>query len=211
MKYLIQTTIQQKEVKMSKINQIAEKVLKVGCFVMAFLIFLFIPAIGETSDLDSALIQAVKDENIPLLKEFLVKGADVNTKGMFESTPLIIASKLGNVECVQILLANGAYINAQCFRKCSSLMWAADGGHTEVVNILIKNGAAPNTEDFNGWTALMKAVYRGHTEIVRTLVKNGANVNSKNIGGHTALFIAEKINSSPEIISILEEKEAKRF
>ena len=46
---------------MSKINQIVEKVLKVGCFVMAFLIFLFIPALGETSDLDSALIQAVKD------------------------------------------------------------------------------------------------------------------------------------------------------
>ena len=99
------------------------------CVVIAFFLFLIIPFQGFSSEIDSELIQAVKDKNIPMVKALLEKGANVNAKGEFESTPLIIASKLGNIECVQILLANGAYIDSQCFRKCSPLMWAADNGH----------------------------------------------------------------------------------
>jgi ankyrin repeat protein len=196
--------------RMFKINRNAEHGVRIVCVIMALFLFLFIPATGWSSELDSALIQAVKDENVPLVKDLLGKGADVNARGEFENTPLIIASKLGNIECVKILLANGAYIDSQCFRKCSPLMWAADNGHIEVVNALIKNGAAPNTQDLDGWTALMKAIYRGQTKIVKVLVENGANVNSTNIGGYTALFIAEEIESSPEIIHILKESGAKK-
>ena len=111
---------------MFKINRNAEHGVWIVCLIIALFLFLFIPAEGWSSDLDSALIQAVKDENIPMVKELLEKGADVNARSEFECTPLIIASKLGNVECVQILLANGAYIDSQCFRRCSPLMLAAD-------------------------------------------------------------------------------------
>jgi ankyrin repeat protein len=195
----------ERRLRMFKISRHTEHGVRIACIIMALFLFLFIPAKGWSSDLDSELIQAVKDENISMVKELMGKGADSNARGEFESTPLIIASKIGNIECVHILLSNGADINSQCFKGCSPLMWSADCGHTEIVNVLIQNGAALNTQDFYGWTALMKAVYGKHVEIVQALVKSGADVNLKNVGGYTTLFIAEGIKAPPEIINMLKE------
>ena len=72
---------------MFKINRNAEYGVRIVCGIMAFFIFLFIPAEGGSSDIDSALIQAVKDENIPMVKELLGKGADVNARGNLKTRP----------------------------------------------------------------------------------------------------------------------------
>ena len=82
--------------------------MQLFCVVIALFFFLFIPIEGYSYDIDSELIQAVKDENIAMVIALLEKGANVNAKGDFESKPLIIIdSKLRNIECVRILLANG--------------------------------------------------------------------------------------------------------
>jgi len=55
---------------MFKINRNAEYgFLKIVCVLIVSSLFLFIPIEGYSSELDSALIQAVKDENIPLVKD----------------------------------------------------------------------------------------------------------------------------------------------
>jgi ankyrin repeat protein len=46
-------------------------------------------------------------------------------------------------------------------------------------------------------------VYKGNVEIVQILINNGADLNLQNIGGHTALYIAEKLNTHEEIITML--------
>jgi ankyrin repeat protein len=170
-------------------------------FISSFL-FLLIPIVVHSSDMDSELLLAAKENNLPLMKASLEKGANVNTKDDFDRTPLIFAANLGHADCVKILLENGAEVNCQCFRKCSPLMWSAINGHTQVVRMLIEKGADPNIQDFDGWTALMKAVYNGNVEIVQILINNGADLNLKNIGKHTALYIAEKLNTWEEIIAM---------
>lgn len=84
-------------------------------------------------------------------------------------------------------------------------MWAAKNGNNQIVELLIENGANMDLQDFGGWTALMHAVYKGRTEVVHTLIDSGADVNVKNVGDHTALYIAEELNTSPDIIMALKE------
>ena len=87
--------------------------------VISSFLFLFIPIVGYSSDIDSELLLAAKEDNLPLMNALIEKGANVNTKDDFDRTPLIFAANLGYVDCVQTLLANGAEVNCQCFHKWS--------------------------------------------------------------------------------------------
>ena len=81
---------------MLKINQNTERFVRIVCVIIVSVLFFFIPVEGDSSDIDSELIEAVKYENITMAKTILEKGAHLNAKGAFENTPLIIASKPGN-------------------------------------------------------------------------------------------------------------------
>ena len=83
---------------MLKINQNTERLVRIVCVIIVSFLFFLIPVEGDSSDIDSELIAAVKYENITLVKTLLEKGANLNAKGAFENTPLIIASKPGNTE-----------------------------------------------------------------------------------------------------------------
>lgn len=54
----------------------------------------------------SPLHLAVRNQNIPQIREFLRTGADLNkqTEDEFRQTPLYMAVNIGNVEIVKILL-----------------------------------------------------------------------------------------------------------
>ena len=58
----------------------------------------------------SALIDAVENNDVPMLKWLLSLGLDINTSTFFSTTPIHEASKINSIECVEYLLSKNAKI-----------------------------------------------------------------------------------------------------
>ena len=94
---------------------------------------------SKTSDLDEALFQAFDKGDLRQVKRLLSLGADVNAKGLFDSTPLISAASYGDVALIKELISRGADVNAKNKVGSSALMMAS--GYPNVVEILKEAGA----------------------------------------------------------------------
>jgi ankyrin repeat protein len=102
------------------------------------------------------LIQAVEDNDVPLLHNLLRSGANVNAKDHDDRTPL-------------------HYV---CWNQ-------GDGrGQVELVKVLVSAGADIEAKDNGGWTPLHLAGYHGNLEIVEELVTAGADIRAVNYDGN---------------------------
>jgi uncharacterized protein len=140
------------------------------------------------------LVDAVKHNDIELVKELITKGADVNQKDSSGNSLLIISSAKDNAEIVQLLLSSGAALSAvDANMKATALHAAAYLGHPEVMKLLVERGIDLNIQGpYNGYTALHDAVLQNNTEGVKILVESGANVNLKGHDGNTPLMLAKR-------------------
>jgi ankyrin repeat protein len=59
-------------------------------------------------EVDARLLQATKDGNIDLVKEYLTMGGNVSTTDPSGWNPILWASCNGNEEIVKLLITNGA-------------------------------------------------------------------------------------------------------
>jgi len=185
-------------------------IVNAKCVLVLFHAIILFVTIAFASSMDEDLIRAAKNNDIDALNALIKSGANVNARGDFLSSPLLVASQSGSVECAKALIEAGADVNIECYLECTPLIWAADTGHTEIVKLLLENGAYLEASDYDGWTALMKATFRGNPEIVQILVEKGANVNVKNSAGYSVLYIGETLNRPPEIINMLVKAGAKK-
>ncbi|XP_025405270.1 receptor-interacting serine/threonine-protein kinase 4-like, partial [Sipha flava] len=128
--------------------------------------------------LNLELINAVKQSNFNKVKEYIDKGADVNTKDNRGKTPLHIAAKRDLLGIAKLLLDKGANVNAQENRfGRTSLHLAAEEGHLDIIKYLIEKGADVDAYQ-GGWsysTALHFAAENGHLDVVKYLIEKGAN------------------------------------
>lgn len=101
-------------------------------------------------ELNNKLIKAIENNDIKLVKNLILKGADINFVFFNEYnnsfTPLILSILYGN---------------------------------KEISNLLIEKGIDPNIKDNYSRTALLFALEKGYVEIAEKLIKKGANVNIK--------------------------------
>lgn len=145
---------------------------------------------------------AVKGNEVSVVKAFIEAGIDVNAKSSLGAgrTPLMLAASNGNKEIVQMLLDAKADVNdAEDENNDTALLLAALEGKEEVVRLLLDAGANTNASNIWGITALMDAAQHNDKEIVKMLIANGADVNAKDRERETALSLAR----SPEIVEIL--------
>ncbi len=122
----------------------------------------------------TALIQAVKQQDMESIKALIRAGADVN----FGNPPPLIAAVSGTTakpEILDFLLTAGADPNVQDKNGKTALMFAADFGFATSFKILIDYGAALDLQDKDGWTALWFAATNGFTDICKTLLDKGAD------------------------------------
>ena len=84
-------------------------------------------------------LEAAKDKNIELIRQYIKAGFDVNYRSPADgTTALYWASCVGSVAICKLLLDSGADVNAVCNQWGSRpLHAAADRGHTDCVFILI--------------------------------------------------------------------------
>jgi len=154
-----------------------------------FLIFIMITPAFCLRDINEALVNAARDNDIEKVSELIPRGSDVNSRNFLGKTPLIYAVENGNAAIVKVLISGGANVNDQLSRNGTAPLMCAKTA--EIVSLLINAGAIINAKNIDGMTALMLAADNGFTEVVKILVEEGADVNIKSKKGETSLSIAE--------------------
>jgi polar amino acid transport system substrate-binding protein len=128
------------------------------------------------SDETPLMIAALKG-HLPLAKQLIARGADVNKTGW---TPLHYAASSGHVEMIKLLLDEHAYIDAESPNKTTPLMMAAQYGSEAAVKFLLQEGADASAKNQLGLSAAEFAAKVDRLDLARYLDKLAqAGVNPK--------------------------------
>ncbi|MGB7200935.1 MAG: ankyrin repeat domain-containing protein [Pyrinomonadaceae bacterium] len=153
----------------------------------------------------SPLSRAIADDDVELVRELLVKGANLNAKEESYSkiTPLFVAVEQGNIEIVRLLLDFGAKVNARDSEKQTPLMRLDDDATPELVELLLQFRAKVDAVDNNGNTPLIIAAGHANPEVIEALIDGGADVNASNKEGKTALMSAADSDNIESVRTLL--------
>ena len=109
-------------------------------------------------------------ESEEVVKYFLDKGADINSKDSMQYTALHFAAMLGNERVARLLVNRNIDINAKMVSGSTALHFAAQKGYINIVRMLLDKGADPGAIDSSGKTPLTLANEKGNTVIIRILM-----------------------------------------
>ena len=137
-----------------------------------------------------SLNEAVRLNDIVLVKALIDGGADVNAGDELDETPLHDAVFRGYGDISILLIEQGADVNARDGRGLSPVHAAAWRGNLDMVALLLANGADINARDPNGVTPLHAAARAGRKDTVALLIEKGAEINAKNKINLTPLHAA---------------------
>lgn len=91
------------------------------------------------SEKDKALIKAIENGQLDVVKELIKAGANINYANIFGS-PLTKAAERGHLEIVQELIKAGADVNIEKDSE-TALLIAKEKNYQDIVQELIKAGA----------------------------------------------------------------------
>lgn len=137
-----------------------------------------------------AFMDACK-ENLERVKYFVEeKGFDVNMK-LWDSYPIVYASKGTKIENISYLLEQGASLEEPI--ATDALIAACVSSTKEVVKFLLVKGANANAQHEDGRTPLFIAVQNKNLELPEVLLEAGADPKQKNADGTSFLkYLLEK-------------------
>lgn len=141
---------------------------------------------AQNVDGETALIRAVRLENVEIIKALLDHGADARRSDVFGNTAAILAYEKDNAEMAELLPPK---LRRQPRNVLNAFLRAAVGKKDEEkVKDLLAAGADPSHEfsiDYKHKsikrTVLILAARMGHAGIVELLLEKGANVNAKGL------------------------------
>lgn len=130
---------------------------------------------------EQALLNATLMDDLPMIRQALSDGADVNTRDAeHQETPLMLARSQA---AARLLLDHGGDVGARDNRGQTAFMshrWP----------LLAERGSDINAQDENRETALMKAVMSGDLQDVNRMLALGSDMHLRDGDGRTALSIA---------------------
>ena len=141
----------------------------------------------ETPNGSTALLLAVENNHVEVVKELLLVGVDFAVEANQKAWMQVIEND--DVRLISHFADGGADVNAKDNFGETPLHWSAREGHLEITQALIEAGADVNTKDNDGDTPLHSSAMNGHLEVARDLIKAGADVNAKTGAGHTPLYM----------------------
>jgi ankyrin repeat protein len=159
------------------------------------------------AQLDQELIAAAKANNVPLVRELIARGGNVNAKDALQDSAFLYAGAEGLNEVLRLTLAAGADVASTNRYGGTALIPASEHGHVETVQILIDAGVPVNHVNNLGWTAMQEAILLNNggprqQEVVRLLLAAGADPDIRDPEGRTALQNAERLGFA-EIAAML--------
>jgi ankyrin repeat protein len=150
------------------------------------------------------IVEAAYLGDIPLLRQMLETGADIEAQNAAGVTPLMAASACGHQECVRFLLERGAAPDTGNERGQCALTWAVMYARVPVLHLLLDNGASIPS------ALLASATTFAKVEAVEVLVARGADPNHKGRSARTPLHqcayfcaLGRKKNGTPERMAAL--------
>jgi ankyrin repeat protein len=145
-------------------------------------------------------------ENKTELAEILIsKGADVNVRDKYRSTPLLKVCWKQNIELAKILISKGADVDIIDSNQYTPLTVAYP--NIELAEILISKGADVNYQSHDGFTLLHYAAMYYGPELVKFYLSKGSNINSNNVHNkyRTPLYCACAHNNIQTVELLLSE------
>lgn len=144
-----------------------------------------------------SLFNAVEENDLLTVKEFIINGIDINSIDNYGYSSLDIASFKGYHEIAIFLINSGININMQDKNGQTILHYVALNNQLTLAKAALIKGAKLSIEDIHGneplWTAVFNDKGRSdRIEIIKLFLEYGANVNHKN-----------KVGKSPKDIVII--------
>ncbi|GBG33318.1 Ankyrin repeat domain-containing protein 50 [Hondaea fermentalgiana] len=144
----------------------------------------------------TALMQAVKNRQIGIIKRLIMRGADLNVQKTDGYTALLLACARGYYPEAKLLIKSGAMLTQGLAQQqelgWTELLFACAQGKKVMVTLLLQKGADVNMANKDDWTALKYACSKGHSEITKLLIKEGAKTDPPDLQGLTALMLASQ-------------------
>lgn len=161
--------------------------------------------ISEPIELEHALSQAVKDNDVEKVKKLIYRGARVNAKEKNNNnvTALFLAVENGNLEITGLLLRFGAKTNVRNDYRRTPLMGLDDDAENGLVELLVQYGAKLDLVDDEGNTALIYAIHDAELKTVQALIRAGVNINLQNKEGRTALMWAAERDDLEQVRTLI--------
>lgn len=166
---------------------------------------------GYTAD-EAGLFQAVKNNDVVILKAFFDAGINPNGFNETGETPLTLAVQYAEAKTVKALL-DKVNINQQDKNGNSPIHLALLKNKDDALNALLEKGADVNVagrdKQVEGQTVLYLAVIRNREDLIEQLLAKGANPNQADNGGAVPLSEA-CIGASvkPSVVKMLLDKGA---
>ena len=155
----------------------------------------------DNSDGVTALHEAVRAGNIPIIKELLKYEANIEARDPDDLTPLHFAvqnslsyphpNRSSHIDVVSLLLENGANVHAVSNEEGYSVLHLCDV--PEVFEYFLNLGLDINARNKTGQTPLYESVgIFGSLDMLRILLRNGAQVNIQDANKESPLIQAIK-------------------
>ena len=131
---------------------------------------------NNTQNLNTHLLQAIKNSSLIDVRNIIAQGANINPPGHFSKNPLWLAIQLGKLDIAKDLIDQGA--NLYWGHQETALIDACQGGYIPMADYLVREKNM-DIHQYNE-TALMRAIINDQYLMVKWLVKEGANIHIDN-------------------------------
>lgn len=168
--------------------------------------------IGENKAIDyqdidgqTALMAAVKSNNLAAVKMLVSKGANPNVRDNTLLTPYLCAGANGFHDILEYLILNGADTASVNRFGGTPLLPSSEKGYMRTVEICLKYNIDVNHKNDLGWTALEEAVILGdggilYSDIIECLIQAGA---SKDVSDNLGISVKTYAVNQPNVLDIL--------
>ncbi len=144
--------------------------------------------------------------NTDVIRDLLVRGADVNEKDSSGVAPLHYAARMGHTNVIGILVANGTDLDIQSATEGNTPLHLASGsGQYGAAGLLLASGASIDRANKQMETPLHWAIENGRTQTVALLLSRGTDLEARDAKGVTPLHRAVKCGYSPIVDMLLEQ------
>ncbi|XP_071098473.1 uncharacterized protein [Haliotis cracherodii] len=137
---------------------------------------------------NTTLHLACQDGNRSIV-EHLLPSFDINCRGQYDRTALMVAAMCAQKDVVDLLVSKGADIAMTDDDKNTVLHLACQGGNMSIVEYMLPLFDI-NIRGQHGWTAVMKAAVCAKKDVVDLLVSKGADLTLTDDNKDTVLHLA---------------------
>ncbi|XP_071086114.1 ankyrin repeat domain-containing protein 50-like isoform X2 [Haliotis cracherodii] len=152
---------------------------------------------------------ACRGGHVEMVEHVLPQGDfDINCKGQYGRTPLMLAAFYGHIDVYDLLCEKGADVSLVDNKGNNTLHVACMGGHVDMVKYILSHGLVDiNSHGQDGRTPLMLATQWEPRAVFDLLVKEGADLSQVDNKRNNVLHLASKIGSMETVQYVLTQNE----